>query len=66
MKILVTGGSGFIGRSLIKALKEEHDIFSPSSKELDLTSSEAVDKYLRNKYFDWVIHCAIEGGRRKE
>jgi len=64
MKILITGGSGFIGRSLIKSLNKEHDIFSPSSKELDLTNSYDVEKYLQNKYFDWVIHCAIKGGRR--
>ena len=64
MKILITGGSGFIGRSLIKALNQEHDVFSPSSKELDVTNSYDVEKYLQNKYFDWVIHCAIKGGRR--
>ena len=66
MKILITGGSGFIGRSLIKALNQEHDIFSPSSKELDVTNSYDVEKYLQNKYFDWVIHCAIRGGRRTD
>lgn len=64
MKILITGGSGFIGRSLIKALNQEHEIFSPLSQELDLTNSYDVEKYLQNKYFDWVIHCAIRGGRR--
>ena len=64
MKILITGGSGFIGRSLIKALKEEYDVFAPSSKELDITNSYDVKKYLQNKYFDWVIHCAIDGGKR--
>ena len=61
MKILITGGNGFIGRSLIKALNQEHDVFSPSSKELDVTNSYDVEKYLQNKYFDWVIHCAIKG-----
>ena len=64
MKILITGGSGFVGRNLIKSLKEDNEVFYPSSKELDLTNSEAVDNYFRNKYFDWVIHCAIEGGKR--
>ena len=64
MKILITGGSGFIGRSLIKAFKEDYDVFAPSSKELDLTNSYDVEKYLQNKYFDWVIHCAIDGGKR--
>ena len=49
MKILITGGSGFIGRSLIKALNQEHEVFSPSSQELDLTNSYDVEKYLQNK-----------------
>jgi len=64
MKILVTGGNGFIGRNLIKVLKQEHEVFSPSSTDLDLTNSYDVEKYLQNKYFDWVIHCAIIGGKR--
>ena len=64
MKILITGGSGFIGKSLVKSLKEEHDVFAPSSEELDIANSYGVEKYLQNKYFDWVIHCAIDGGRR--
>ena len=66
MKILITGGNGFVGRNLVKALKQEHEVFSPSSQELDLTDKDAVDKYLRTKYFDWVIHCAIRGGTRAD
>jgi len=64
MKILITGGNGFVGKSLVKALKTEHDVYFPSSQELDLTDTDSVNKYLQNKYFDWVIHCAIRGGRR--
>ena len=58
MKILITGGSGFIGRNLIKGLNKDYDVFSPTSKELDLTNSDAVEFYLRNKYFDYIIHTA--------
>jgi nucleoside-diphosphate-sugar epimerase len=64
MKILITGGSGFVGRNLIKALNKDYDVYSPTSNELDLTDAQQVTTYLQNKYFDVVIHCAIRGGRR--
>ena len=64
MKILITGGSGFIGRNLVKTLNKDYDVYSPSNSELDLTDAQQVTTYLQNKYFDVVIHCAIRGGRR--
>ena len=64
MKILITGGRGFVGRNLIKSLQDKHNIYSPSSSELDLTDSQQVKTYLQTKYFDVIIHCAIRGGRR--
>ena len=64
MKILITGGNGFVGRNLIKILEKDYDIYSPSSSQLDLTDEKSVEEYLRNKFFDVVIHCAIKGGRR--
>ena len=64
MKILITGGNGFVGRNLVKALEKDYDVFSPTSSQLDLTDEKSVEEYLRNKFFDVVIHCAIKGGRR--
>jgi|TARA_B100001094_G_scaffold163836_1_gene158597 nucleoside-diphosphate-sugar epimerase len=64
MRILITGGKGFIGRNLIKALNKNYKIFSPSTTELNLISEVEVDNFFLDKQFDWVIHCAIRGGRR--
>ena len=64
MNILVTGGKGFVGRNLLKSLEKDYKVYSPTSSELDLTNEREVEKYLRNKFFDVVIHCAVKGGRR--
>ena len=66
MKILITGGSGFVGRNIARVLDPDYDIYTPTSSQLDFTDSKEVEKYFQNKFFDVVIHCAITGGRRNE
>lgn len=63
--ILITGGSGFIGRNLLESLGGEYDISAPSRTELDLLDSEAVMRYLKERGFDAVVHAANMGGTRK-
>jgi UDP-glucose 4-epimerase len=58
MKVLITGGSGFIGRNLAERLPPEMQIFTPTSKELDLTKQESVEAYVKSNDFDVVIHTA--------
>jgi UDP-glucose 4-epimerase len=64
MKILMTGGSGYVATSLYQALKEKHAVISTNRTTLDLTNRLAVDKFFCGEYFDVVIHCAIQGGSR--
>ncbi len=64
MKILITGGNGYIAKSLYKAYKDVYDVTSITRKDLDLTDGEATIQWLRDKYFDVVIHCAAKGGSR--
>jgi len=35
MKILITGGSGFIGKNLVESLSRKYDIDAPAHSDLD-------------------------------
>ena len=57
-KILITGGSGFVGKNL-----NIDNALRPSSKELNLLDSQSVDDYFKNNQVDCVIHLsALCGG----
>lgn len=61
-RILLTGAGphGFIGRNIASPLKEHYELFTPSSKELNLTNYDAVAKYLDENQIDTVIHGAAQ------
>lgn len=64
-KILLTGGSGFIGRNLRESfLAERYDLVCPSHQELDLADTDSADAYFRTHRFDAVIHAAVKPGHR--
>lgn len=58
MKILITGGTGFIAKNLFEQLKDEYNISSHGSKELNLLDSPKVFNYIKRNKFDVVIHTA--------
>lgn len=64
MKILITGGNGYVGKSLHDTFKDTYDVTIVTRKDFDLTSYESMNKFFQEKYFDVVIHCAAQGGSR--
>ena len=57
-KILITGGSGFIGRNLAEQLSGTYELKVPRHQDLDLLNEKDVNDYLTNERFDVVIHSA--------
>jgi nucleoside-diphosphate-sugar epimerase len=64
MRILLTGGSGFIGRNLSEHLSHEHEVLAPSHSQLDLADDLAVNAWFREHAVDAVVHGAVRPGHR--
>ena len=64
-KILLTGGNGFIGKNISESyLAQIYEITAPGSSELNLTDTDSVDNFFKNKEFDAVLHAAVKPGHR--
>jgi len=64
-RIIVTGGAGFLGKYVVKKLKEEGcaKVFVPEKKDYDLRKLESVEKLYKDAKADIVIHlAAVVGG----
>ena len=57
-RILITGGDGFIAKSLNKFLLSDYEIYLCNREKLNLLDSEEVFKYLKKNNFDVIIHSA--------
>lgn len=57
-RVLLTGGSGFIGRNVVPILNSHCVLFTPKRGELNLYSETDVRDYIQNNQVDIVFHCA--------
>lgn len=64
MKVLITGGNGYIGKNIYSTLHDKYDITVITRQDFDLTCWESTYKFFFDKSFDVVIHAAVVGGHR--
>jgi len=64
-RVMVTGGNGFLGSSVVKRLRRAGatEIFVPRSADYDLRTRDGIDRALRDGKPDLIIHlAAVVGG----
>jgi GDP-L-fucose synthase len=57
-KLLLTGGTGFIGRNILPRLEKYFEVCAPTRQELDLKDSDAVERYVKDGHFDIIMQGA--------
>jgi GDP-L-fucose synthase len=63
-KILVTGGTGFVGKNLLMYMNNRYDnVLAPTRKECNLYDEDSVNIYFSNHTgIEYVFHCAAKVG----
>ena len=63
-KILITGGNGLVGNSLISKLKEKgyNNLLIPTHKKLNLKNQKDVNDYFISNKIEYVFHLAAKVG----
>ena len=65
MNIVVTGGSGMVGKNIKDVVDESNDVniyHFLSSKDVDLTNRTDVLNFFKDKKYDYIIHLAANVG----
>jgi GDP-L-fucose synthase len=62
--VLITGGNGYIAKSLHSSLSTQYRVTSITRNDFDLTDYSKTCSWFEGKRFDSVIHTAISGGSR--
>ncbi len=63
MRVLVTGGAGFLGSHIVDRYRERGDeVFVPRSAEYDLRGRRDCNRLLADFQAELVVHAAVHGG----
>ena len=63
-KILITGGNGYIAKSLYQKLSNVYDVTSITRSDFDLSNYNQTLDWFSTRTYDVIIHTAISGGSR--
>ncbi len=59
-RILVTGGTGFLGKHVVPKLKETHEVWAPSSKDVNVLDFVQLDHAVVQYQPDVILHMAAK------
>ncbi len=60
MKIAVTGARGLVGSRVLELLDKKHEFLPLSSQDIDIRERHSIDKFLKGKNIDVLIHMAAK------
>lgn len=64
LKILITGGNGYIAKSIYNSLNDRYEITTITRSNFDLTDYNQTCEWFYERQYDVVIHTAVNGGSR--
>lgn len=62
--ILITGSNGYIASAIKYRLSHKYNLTCITRDNFDLTNTQSLNQWFKNKAFDCVIHTASVGGNR--
>lgn len=65
-RIAIMGANGFIGKNLMEYLKDKYLVFPITRDDFSLLDENKVKNFIENNKIDVIIHCANEGGSRRD
>ena len=61
-KVLITGYKGFLGQHLVKRLRGDYELLTPTSSELNILQQKDLEDYVADLLPDAIIHLAAVCG----